>query len=284
MRLLILPCFLFLTAIAFADEPGGPVVTDPSKAPKVVAGPKTKVDRSQPVDPAKTPWLVESVGVPANSAVFNRERQIWADSHLFEGLADFTKPEIPVERWVNDAPKEADLVGKYLFVEVWATWCPPCRRSLPLLNFYQEKFKDKLVVVAICETDEKALSEMEKIDGVLKVKDMKFHLAIDTARRFANRLGVFGIPHAVLIEPTEGVIVWEGMPTWIGYELDDATLGKYLAVGDKIKEAGKMPKKSPVTFKAMPPDPGEKNEKPRAPLKYDTGGSYGSQTATAPSP
>ncbi|MDR3110360.1 MAG: TlpA family protein disulfide reductase [Planctomycetaceae bacterium] len=258
-----LPLFVltasFVQTVFAADDPvGSPAITDSSRTAKIVDSTKTKIDRSLPIDIAKTPWLVESVGVPANSSVFNRDRLLWADSHLFEALTDFASPVIPVEHWVNEPPKDDELTGKYIFVELWATWCPPCRRSLPLLNFFQEKFKDKLVVVAICETVGKAITEMEKANDVLKVNDMKFHLAFDTSRRFANKLGVFGIPHAVLIEPSVGAIVWEGMPTWIGYELDDVTLGKYLAVAEKLKAAGKMPTKSPVTFKVTPPEPKEK--------------------------
>lgn len=265
------------------DAPGsGPAVTDPSKEAVIVAGPKTRIDRSLPIDLAKTPWLVESAGATAGSAVFNRERLLWADPIRFLPNADGVGPEITVEHWVNNAPKAEELAGKYIFVECWATWCPPCRRSLPLLNFFQEHFKDKLAVVAICEASRNAdggeadlagtLDALKKMTGTLKPEEITFHLAIDTGRRFANKLGVFGIPHAVLIEPTEGVVVWEGMPTWIGYELDDKTLEKYLAIGEKQKEAGNVPAKSPVSFVVKPVDPNAPSTRPTVESKYGSAG------------
>ena len=201
------------------------------------------------------PWLVESQN---RSAVPKRERMLWADSVQFKSIAEICgDPVIEIEHWVNEPPK--DLTGKFVLVEVWATWCPPCRRGLPLLEYFHEKYKDELVVVSICETDEKALKAME---GPLKLAEMKAPLAVDTHRRFANALGVFGIPHAVLIEPVMGAILWEGMPTQIGAELSDELMAKFLENLKSPAVQARIPQKAPLEFKAMPPDP---NKTYRAP-------------------
>jgi len=198
-----------------------------------------------------TPWLVESKGRPS---VPNRERMLWADSVQYKSIAEICgEPVIEVERWVNEPPK--DLTGKFVLIEVWATWCPPCRRGLPLLEYFHEKYKDELVVVSICETDEEALKAME---GSVKLADMKAPLAVDTHRRFANTLGVYGIPHAVLIEPIMGAVLWEGMPTQIGAELSDEVMSKFLANLKNPAVQARIPKKAPFEFKAGPPDPNKK--------------------------
>lgn len=211
---------------------------------------KPDADTLANIDLKKTPWLCESVGLSPAHAAFSRPRMMWANSFRFVPIKDVLNGPIVVERWVNEAPK--DLAGKFVLIEVWATWCPPCRRSLPLLDYYHEKFKDDLVVISICETDEKALEEMK---GPLKVADIKSHLAVDTNRRFADKLGVYGIPHVVILEPVYGAVLWEGMPTLPGYELDEKTIEKFIASGKKIKEAGKMPKESPITISAEKADP-----------------------------
>ena len=201
------------------------------------------------------PWLVESKGAVVAP---NRERMLWADRMQYRSIAEICdEPVIEIERWVNAPPK--DLTGKFVLVEVWATWCPPCRRSLPLLEYFHEKYKDELVVVSICETDEKALKEMA---GPLKSADLKAPLAVDTHRRFANALGVYGIPHAVLIEPTAGIVLWEGMPTQIGAELSDEKMAKILANLKSPAVQAKIPQKAPFEFKAMPPDPNKKYRPP----------------------
>lgn len=237
------------------ENDAGPFVTDPTKRPKVVKGesaaPKIDFSKLRDVDIEKEPWFVESVGLTPGHPALQRERMIWADSWLYNDA-----PEIDVEYWVNDPPK--DLAGKFVLIEVWATWCPPCRRSLPYLNYLHEKFGDKLVVISICETDREAL---EKIEKPLKLADVKFHLAVDTGRRFADKLGVYGIPHAVILEPQFGAVIWEGMPTQPGHELTPDKIEKMLVIGDKLKESGKLPNETPLQFKisepekkAMPPE------------------------------
>lgn len=238
MQRIFLPflCIIFCFAItALADET------------------KTKTDL------AEKPWLVETVRIPEGMPVPKNERMLWADSNRFKKIGEVLNGPIEIERWVNEPPK--DLAGKFVLVEVWATWCPPCRRSLPLLEYFHEKYKDDLVVVSICETDEKALKNME---GPLKFEDLKAPLAVDTHRRFANALGVWGIPHVVLLEPIYGAVLWEGMPTQIGFELSDEVMGKILANRKRLADAGKLPEKSPIEFKTCPPDPNKPNEMPKA--------------------
>lgn len=57
---------------------------------------------------------------------------------------------------LNGAPvRAADLQGKVVLIEFWATWCPPCRSTLAWLGELQKKYGDKVVVLALAvESDE----------------------------------------------------------------------------------------------------------------------------------
>ncbi len=189
---------------ASASNEEAPMITDESKKPVVAE---------------LSPWEKRAT---------ERPKRLWADTFLWAEA-----PKIEVESWYNDAP-EANYKSKYILLEVWATWCPPCRRSLPMLNHWQEKFGDELCVITICETDAKAIDEMV---GDLKGKDLKFHVGIDLQKRTYKALGVFGIPHAVIIEPQYGCVIWEGMPNQPGHELTDEIIEKILAVGRKANRA-----------------------------------------------
>lgn len=256
-------------------EEGGPCITVPDTN-KVDAKEVSKIQNalglsetekgsagSPGVDLTKQPWLVESASLPVNHPARSRARMIWARSTQWEAFPEIM-PQIPVEKWITPLPK--DLAGKYILIEAWATWCPPCRRSLPYLNFIQEKYKDELAVVAICEVEEDAFKTMP---GGFDPYKAKFSLAIDTGRRFANKLNVKGIPHAVLLEPVYGCVIWEGMPTLPGYELSDKVLEKCFSIGRNLKEAGKLPKISPIQFEIKKATEEERATRRKKPCSYD---------------
>lgn len=144
-------------------------------------------------------------------------KRLWAKSCLWAEA-----PKLVVETWLSEKPETA---GKYVLVEFWATWCPPCRRSIPLLNRLAEKFADELVVIGISDETE---ADVRK----LKRPAITYHSAIDTQARMKNELGVFGIPHVIIIEPG-GFVVWEGFPLLPTYELTAEKIEKILAVGRK---------------------------------------------------
>ena len=100
-----------------------------------------------------------------------------------------------------------------------------CRRSIPLLNTFHRKFGDELVVIGI--------SDETEVD-VRKLTDPKieYYSAIDTQARMKNKMGVFGIPHAIVLEP-DGYVIWQGFPLLKDYELTAEIIEKILAIGRK---------------------------------------------------
>jgi thiol-disulfide isomerase/thioredoxin len=196
------------------------------------------------IDLDKQPWLAESANLIGGTNLPERSRMLWANSVKYQTISEIVNGTIEIEYWANKPPK--DITGKFVLIEVWATWCPSCRRSLPLLEFFQKKYEKELVVVSICETDK---NELEKMEGKVKFKDMKATVAVDTKRRFADALGVKGIPHAVLIEPVSGAVLWEGMPTQINFELSDEIMAKYISALKNPNIIKNLPKEAPFKFK-----------------------------------
>ncbi len=180
-----------------------------------------------------------------------RPRMIWADSWQFVSLpildnngtiqaetdqtqsisaADRIMSFIKVEQWYNSQPPQLD--GKYVLIEFSASWCPACKRAAPQMERWNEKFKDKLVIISIFETDK---AQMDNFPEPGRGESLKHCIGIDTKRRSAAALGVYGIPHSVIVEPQYGAVVWEGMTEQKGYELTDEIIEKILAVGEKDK-------------------------------------------------
>lgn len=135
-------------------------------------------------------------------------KKLYAKSFLNQNA-----PELVVETWISEQPVTKD---KFVLIDFWATWCGPCKRAIPHMNEWAEKYKDEMVVIGLSDETE---------DRVRKLKDpvMEYYSAIDTKKTTKSTYKVTGIPHVVLVDP-EGIVRWEGFPFMKGYELTDEVL------------------------------------------------------------
>lgn len=120
-------------------------------------------------------------------------------------------PEISATDWLN-APRLslAKLRGKIAVVEFWATWCPPCRKTIPHLVELHKTYRDKGVVI-IGLTDEPK-SKVEPFAG-----QMGMTYAVGCGSQSKGVYGVRGIPHAFVVD-VAGKVVWRGHPGGSGLE------------------------------------------------------------------
>lgn len=123
-------------------------------------------------------------------------------------------PALQIAEWVKGGPVDlAAGKGKKVFVvKFWATWCPPCRTSIPHLTELQKKFKGKDVVfVGISDEKLAVVKPFVEKQG----DKMEYVVAIDKDRKtsagYMQAFGVNGIPHAFVVDK-EGRIVWQGHP------------------------------------------------------------------------
>lgn len=96
----------------------------------------------------------------------------------------------------------ADLKGKVVLVNYWATWCPPCRAEIPDLVKLQDKYRDKLVILGISE-DEDATPQEVKAFAV--AQKMNYPVIMNTPELSKSFKGVSALPTTFVIDP-EGKI------------------------------------------------------------------------------
>ena len=101
---------------------------------------------------------------------------------------------------------KAELAGKPRIVEFWATWCPPCRQSIPHMNELYKKYKGQgLEIVGV--TDENP----SEVRAFMKNVPMDYLVAQDADGKLSQKFGITGIPHAIVVNKNNE-IVWEGHP------------------------------------------------------------------------
>lgn len=105
---------------------------------------------------------------------------------------------------VDDKPTcLKDLVGKYVYIDMWATWCGPCRAEFPALYKLEHQFKNKDIHFVSISTDEnraawKQLVREDKMPGI--------QLNINGDSEFKNAYFINAIPRFILLDK-EGKII-----------------------------------------------------------------------------
>jgi thiol-disulfide isomerase/thioredoxin len=111
-------------------------------------------------------------------------------------------PPLP-ERDISGAPLSlANWSGKVIFVNFWATWCPPCREEIPELIALQKQYGSDLQIVGISEDDDPAANVLK----FAKQKGINYPIVMATAELIAAYGGVPALPTTFVID-TQGRVV-----------------------------------------------------------------------------
>ncbi|MFC2127630.1 TlpA family protein disulfide reductase [Bacteroidota bacterium] len=103
-----------------------------------------------------------------------------------------------------------DLKGKYVYIDVWATWCGPCRQQIPFLQELEEKYHGKNIEFVSISTDNPGKHE----DWKKMIEDKKMggiQLFAGNDNSFSMDYQITGIPRFILLDP-EGNIVDANAP------------------------------------------------------------------------
>lgn len=105
-----------------------------------------------------------------------------------------------------------DLQGKYVYIDIWATWCGPCKREIPFLKELEADYHDKDITFLSISIDAqkdhdkwKQMVEEKELGGVQLFADS------DWESKFVQDYMVKGIPRFILLDP-EGNIVKSNAP------------------------------------------------------------------------
>jgi thiol-disulfide isomerase/thioredoxin len=126
-----------------------------------------------------------------------------------------TAPELAdIDRWLSGQPQTlANMRGKVVLLDFWATWCVPCIDAFPsLIEWHQTFQKDGLEILGITKYYGQAegftvdnAAEIDFLNRFKKANRLPYNFVVAKESTSQNLYGVIGIPTAVLID-RKGVI------------------------------------------------------------------------------
>jgi thiol-disulfide isomerase/thioredoxin len=150
------------------------------------------------------------------------------------GIGD-PAPKLEVKSFVKGEPVKALETGKVYVVEFWATWCGPCRSTIPHLTELQKKHADAIFIgVSIAEQDQGKVKPF--VDEM--ADKMNYRVALDAvpdkgeagdgamSKSWMKAADQNGIPTAFIIDK-DGKIAWIGHPAAMDEPLEKIVSGSW---------------------------------------------------------
>lgn len=126
-------------------------------------------------------------------------------------IASATKKGSPSPKFVNYENYKGgttsldDLKGKFVYIDVWATWCGPCKREIPYLQTLEKKFHGKNIEFVSISVDKPQQHEAWK--NMIADKNMSgIQLFAGDDQSFQQAYQISGIPRFILLDPKGNIV------------------------------------------------------------------------------
>jgi len=108
----------------------------------------------------------------------------------------------------------SDLKGKYVYVDVWATWCGPCKVEIPSLKHLESEYEGKNIQFVSISIDddrshgswEAAKNKWKNMVGNENLKGIQLFAPKGWESEFIKNYKINGIPRFLLIDPNGNIV------------------------------------------------------------------------------
>jgi peroxiredoxin len=140
---------------------------------------------------------------------------------------DFSLPDLS-----GATHRLSEYRGKVVFLNLWATWCPPCRMEMPAMERLHQRMQGRDFVLLAVSEDEGGLQAVAPFVGEL---GLTFQVLLDPQGSVSPRYGVTGYPETFIIDRNGHVVQHViGPEEWDS----DAMVRYFLALLDTTPAAG----------------------------------------------
>jgi thiol-disulfide isomerase/thioredoxin len=123
-------------------------------------------------------------------------RGLFSGMHT-RGAPDFTLKDLDAADVTLSSFRGKNIV----ILDFWATWCPPCRMTMPVLQRLKDRFGDKGLVILSINLQEEA----GPVRDFVTAEGYTMHILLDSNGAVSNSYGVKGIPTLVVLDKSGGV-------------------------------------------------------------------------------
>ena len=119
------------------------------------------------------------------------------------GRVGFPAPDFSLKGLDGREHRLADLRGKVVMLNVWATWCPPCREEMPSMERLYRRMQGKDFVMLAVSEDQDGLAAVKPF---VQQAGLTFPILLDREGVVSLRYGVTGYPETFIIDRDGRVI------------------------------------------------------------------------------
>lgn len=112
----------------------------------------------------------------------------------------FAAPDFTLETLDGRSVRLADLRGRPVILNFWATWCPPCRQEIPNLMAATVKYGDRVAIVGIDDSE-----DHDTVAEFVFKESMNYTIVLDPNHVVVDRYRVNGLPTSFFVD-ADGVI------------------------------------------------------------------------------
>lgn len=126
-------------------------------------------------------------------------------SNLKYTLKGAALPDVAFKDVNGKEVKLQSFIGKYIYIDLWASWCKPCIAEIPNLHQLEADYKDKNIVFVSISLD------ADKNDWKSKMKELKLegHQLEYGSSGYDKLMNVSGIPHFILYDPAGKLVMYK---------------------------------------------------------------------------